>query len=170
MVISMFENQVPINKRLSWSSLSASSFYYRQSEGNPGRKASETTLKTDGSVVANHIVVDEIKSILGIEFLCYGYVPVTDELFDRGYLINHKKVYRIMRENKLLCGQVIRSHAGKRQFVQFRKINAQYPLQYLCMDIKYIYIEGQKKYAYLLSLIDVYSRRIVGYVFKNSIK
>jgi putative transposase len=170
MVISMFENQVSINKRLSWSSLSASSFYYKQSEGKPGRKASETTLKTDGSVVANHQVVDEIKSILGIEFLCYGYVPVTDELFDRGYLINHKKVYRIMRENKLLCGQVIRSHAGKRQFVRFRKISAQYPLQYLCMDIKYIYIEGQKKYAYLLSLIDVYSRRIVGYVFKNSIK
>ena len=38
------------------------------------------------------------------------------------------------------------------------------------MDIKYIYIEGQKKYTYLLSLIDVYTRRIIGYVFKTSIK
>ena len=57
---------------------------------------------------------------------------------------------------------------GKRKFVRFRKINAQYPLQYLCMDIKYIPING--KFAYLLSLIDVYSRKIVGYVFKQSIR
>ena len=170
MVIEMFENQAPISKRLSWAGLSASSFYYKPQDGRPGRKPSETTLKTDGSMASNQQVVEEIKSVLGIEFLCYGYVPVTDELFDRGYLINHKKVYRIMRDNKLLCGKVISSHAGKRQFVKFRKISAQYPLQYLCMDIKYIYIKGQNKYAYLLSLIDVYTRRIMGYVFKTSIK
>lgn len=169
-VIGMFEDQVSINKRLSWCGLSASSFYYKSGAGKPGRKPSTTTLKTDGTVVGNDCVVDEIKSILGIEFLCYGYIPITDELFDRGYLVNHKKVYRLMNENKLLCGKVISSHAGKRQFVQFRKIMAEYPMQYLCMDIKYIYIAAEKRHAYLLSLIDVYSRRIVGYVFKNSIK
>jgi hypothetical protein len=38
------------------------------------------------------------------------------------------------------------------------------------MDIKYIYIKGERKFTYLLSLIDVYSRKIMGYVFKPSIK
>jgi len=170
MVIDEFKGQIPIGKRLAWSGLPTSSFYYQTSLGSPGRKPSETTLKTNGSSVDNSQVVGEIKSILGIEFLCYGYVPVTDELFDRGYLINHKKVYRIMRENKLLCGKVIATHAGKRQFIRFRKINAQYPMQHMCMDIKYIYIKGERKFTYLLSLIDVYSRKIMGYVFKPSIK
>ena len=153
MVIDEFKGQIPIGKRLAWSGLPTSSFYYQTSLGSPGRKPSETTLKTNGSSVDNSQVVGEIKSILGIEFLCYGYVPVTDELFDRGYLINHKKVYRIMRENKLLCGKVIATHAGKRQFIRFRKINAQYPMQHMCMDIKYIYIKGERKFT--LSLIHI---------------
>src|SRR5665811_255753 len=170
MVIDKFKDQVPIGKRLAWSGLPSSNFYYKASFGRPGRKPSTTTLKTNGTTVGNCDVVDAIKSILGIEFLCYGYVPVTDELFDRGYLINHKKVYRIMRENKLLCGKVIATHAGKRQFIRFRKINAQYPMQHMCMDIKYIYIKGERKFTYLLFLIDVYSRKIMGYVFKPSIK
>lgn len=165
----MFGNEVSMNKRLGWSNLNPSSYYYkRKSGGKQGRKPSTITLKTDGCIASNHEVVEEIKNILGIEFLCYGYVPITDELFDRGFLINHKKVYRLMRENKLLCGSKIIVHGGKRKFVRFRKIKAQYPLQYLCMDIKYIPIHG--KFAYLLSLIDVYSRKIIGYVFKQSIK
>lgn len=170
MVIDKFKDQAPIGKRLAWSGLPSSNFYYKARYGRPGRKPSATTLKTDGTTVDNCFVVDAIKSILGIEFLCYGYVPVTDELFDRGFLINHKKVYRIMSENRLLCGKVIVAHAGKRQFVRFRKISAQYPMQHMCMDIKYIYIQGEKKYTYLLSLIDVFTRKIMGYVFKPSIK
>jgi transposase InsO family protein len=167
-VIKSFDNQVSITKMLGWSGIHPSSYYYVPKPGKPGRKPSETTLKTDGSVVNNHEVVEEIKDILGIEFLCYGYVPITDELFDRGFIINHKKVYRLMSQHKLLCGKAIQTHFGKRKFVRFRRIKAEYPLQYLCMDIKYIPING--KFAYLLSLIDVYSRKIVGYVFKTSIR
>ena len=167
-VIESFENQASIAKRLSWSGINPSSFYYVPKAGKPGRKPSETTLKTDGSSASNHEVVDEIKNILGSEFLCYGYKPVTDELFDRGFIVNHKKVYRLMNQNKLLCGKSISTHFGKRKFVRFRKIRAEYPLQYLCMDIKYIPING--KFAYLLSLIDVYTRKIIGYVFKTSIR
>ena len=167
-VIDEFKDLVSITQRLEWSNINPSSYYYTPKTGNPGRKASTTTLKTDGSTCSNHDVVEEIKNILGIEFLCYGYVPITDELFDRGFLINHKKVYRLMSENKLLCGKSITTHFGKRTFIRFRKIKAEYPLQHLCMDIKYIPING--KFAYLLSIIDIYSRKIVGYVFKKSIK
>jgi putative transposase len=167
-VIEAFEGQVSISKRLQWSGINPGSFYYVARNGKPGRKPSPVNLKTDGSNATNHEVVEEIKNILGIEFLCYGYKPVTDELFDRGFIVNHKKVYRLMKQHKLLCGKSISTHFGKRKFVRFRKIRAEYPLQHLCMDIKYIPING--KFAYLLSLIDVYTRKIVGYVFKQSIK
>ncbi len=167
-VIKSFDHKIPITKRLHWSGINPSSYYYIPKPGKPGRNPSETTLKTDGGVASNDQVVETIKNILGIEFLCYGYVPITDELFDRGFIINHKKVYQLMKEHKLLCGKSITSHIGKRKFVRFRKIKAAYPLEYLCMDIKYIPVNGN--FAYLLSLIDIYSRRIVGYVFKKSIR
>lgn len=167
-VIELFEGQVPVAKRLKWSGINSGSFYYKSKSGKPGRKPSSTSLKTDGGIATNHEIVEEIKNILGIEFLCYGYKPVTDELFDRGFIVNHKKVYRLMKENKLLCGKSISTHFGKRKFVRFRKIRAEYPLQHLCMDIKYIPVKG--RVAYLLSLIDVYTRKIVGYLFKQSIR
>jgi len=37
------------------------------------------------------------------EFPRYGYRAVTKELYRRGWTVNHKKVYRIMRDNDLLC-------------------------------------------------------------------
>jgi transposase InsO family protein len=167
-VFEQFNESVTITKRLKWAGINPSSYYYVPKTGKPGRKVSETTLKIDGSSCSNHEVVEEIKKILSIEFLCYGYIPITDELFDRGFIINHKKVYRLMNENKLLCGKSISTHFGKRMFIRYRTIKAEYPLQHLCMDIKYIPING--KFAYLLSIIDIYSRKIVGYVFKKSIK
>ena len=66
--------------------------------------------------------------------------------------------------------QIISTSAGKRSFVQFRKIVAEYPLQYLSMDIKFIRIDATGKFSYVLTVIDVYSRMVLNYVFKNSIK
>ncbi len=85
------------------------------------------------------------------------------------YIINHKKVYRLMDENNLLLGKVIRTH-GQRDFVKFRKITASRPMEYLCLDIKYVWVRGERKNYYLLSVIDVYTRRIVGYIYQSSIR
>ena len=38
------------------------------------------------------------------------------------------------------------------------------------MDIKYIYIPEERRNAYLLSIIDVFSRKVIGHIFKRSIK
>ena len=45
---------------------------------------------------------DEIQRI-ALEFPYYGWPRVTRELQDRGWRVNHKRVYRIMREDNLLC-------------------------------------------------------------------
>jgi hypothetical protein len=43
------------------------------------------------------------------------------------YLINHKKVYRLMTENHLLSGKRIKVQ-GKRKFVKHRRIVAKRPM------------------------------------------
>jgi transposase InsO family protein len=45
---------------------------------------------------------DEIQRI-ALEFPCYGRRPITAELRHRGWEVNPKRVYRIMREDNLLC-------------------------------------------------------------------
>ena len=74
-----------------------------------------------------------------------------------------------MKSNNLLKPQRIKT-TGKRNFVKFRKPNAESPLNYFEMDIKYIYIPQERRNAYLLSIIDVYSRKIIGHIFKRSIR
>ena len=74
-----------------------------------------------------------------------------------------------MDESKLLLGKVISTH-GKRDFVKFRKITAIRPMEYLCLDIKYVWVSGERKNYYLLSVMDVYTRRIVGYIYQSSIR
>lgn len=45
---------------------------------------------------------DMIQKIV-LKFPEYGYRRVTTELKNRGYVVNHKRVLRIMRDNNLLC-------------------------------------------------------------------
>src|SRR5512145_2172858 len=85
------------------------------------------------------------------------------------YSINHKKMDRLMDERKLLLGKVISTH-GKRDFVKLRKITASRPMEYLCLDIKYVWVRGEKRNYYLLSVMDIYTRRIVGYIYQSSIR
>jgi transposase InsO family protein len=74
-----------------------------------------------------------------------------------------------MDEQNLLLGKVIRT-SGKRRFVQHRKISATYPMEYLCLDIKYIYVHGDKRNYYLLTILDVFSRKTVDQIFQKSIR
>jgi transposase InsO family protein len=152
-----------------WASLNRSVYYYQSSGGKAGVKPSIYTNKKDGSRVCNQTVVEEIKNILSEEFITYGYDLVTTELKSMGYIINKKKVYRLMDEQQLLLGTRIKT-TGKRDFVRFRKIIAAYPLEYLCMDIKYVWVEGERRHYYLLTVLDVFSRKALDWVFLPSIR
>jgi transposase InsO family protein len=74
-----------------------------------------------------------------------------------------------MDENRLLMGKVIRSK-GKRKWVTYRRIKAARPMEYLCLDIKYVWVHGEGRWYYLLSIIDVFSRKILVYLFQKSIR
>ena len=146
---------------LDWSGVPRSSFYYKRGDGLRGRKPSEMTVTSDGELIDNTTVVKDVESILQQEFCCYGYKNVWDELKQKGYIINHKKVYRLMKIHNLLFNRRIGSIGVPRQFVRFRKIKAEKPLEHLCMDIKYIHINGAQRNALLLTVIDAYSCKVL---------
>ncbi|WP_461137411.1 IS3 family transposase, partial [Spirosoma terrae] len=163
-----FENQVSRTQLCQWLSVPRSVSYYLPQSGRPGARPSQVTMKLDGSWVDNQLVVLSIRQLLDVEFNALGYEYITYEL-KREYLINKKKVYRLMQEHNLLLGKVIRP-TGKREFVKFKRIEATKPLEYLCWDIKYVWVHGERRNYYLLSVIDVYSRKILDWLFQGSIR
>ena len=155
---------------LNWSGIGASSFYYKKSGGHKGIKPSTHSVNSDGELFENTVVVKDIEKTLHQEFCCYGYRNMTGELKDLGWIINHKKVYRLMKEHKLLYGGRIRPEPFKRNFIRFRTPVATRPLQYLSMDIKYVHIHGSGRNALLLTVMDIYSRKVLIHLLRNSIK
>ncbi len=152
-----------------WLGLPRSVRYYKPKEGKPGVKPSTHTLKTDGVQVSNTAVIDDIRHLLNQEFVNYGYEKVTVSLCNMQYIINKKKVYRLMDENHLLLGKVIRT-SGKRNFVKHRKIDAKYPMEFICLDIKYVWVHGEGRFYFLLTVLDVYSRKALAHLFQKSIR
>lgn len=155
---------------LSWSGVPRSSFYYKRGDGIRGCKPSKKTNTQDGELVDNTVVLQSVETTLQQEFCCYGYKNICDELKDKGYIINHKKVYRLMKIHNLLFNRKIGSTGVPRQFVRFRKIKAEKPLEHLCMDIKYIHIHGAQRSALLLTVIDTFSRKVLIHMLQFNIK
>lgn len=148
-----------------------SSYYRVPSGGKKGNKASKETFHKTNGYVSQDTVVASVKDILSHEFIDCGYRLMTSYLVREGYTINHKKLYRIMKEEGLLKldNRIDRSGSG-RKFVKFRKVNTTRPLECLEMDIKMVWIPSVGKNAYLLSVIDVHTRRILKDYFSFTIK
>jgi putative transposase len=124
----------------------------------------------DGELVENSSVIKDIERTLAQEFCCYGYRNMAGELKEMGWIINHKKVYRLMKESKLLFGARIRVAPFKRNFIRFRSLTPERPLQYLAMDIKYVHVHGTGRNALLLTVMDIYSRKVLIHMLRQSIK
>lgn len=116
-------------------------------------------------------MIKSVKDVLSHEFIDCGYRLMASYLKRDGYLINHKKLYRIMKTQGLLKleNRIDRSGSG-RKFVKYRKVITTRPFECLEMDIKMVWIPSVGKNAYLLSVIDVHTRRIVKDYFSFSIK
>jgi putative transposase len=67
----------------------------------------------------------------------------------------------MMKLHDLLINPTIGSTGVPRQFVCFRKIKAEKPLEQLHMEIKYNYIHGAQGNTLLLKVIDVFSREVL---------
>jgi putative transposase len=149
----------------------SSSYYRKPGDGKKGNKPSTETFHKAKGFVLQDAVLTSIKDILKHEFIDCGCRLMTSYLNRDGYTINHKKLYRIMKEEGLLKldNRINRSGSG-RKFVKFRKVHTSRPLECLEMDIKMVWIPSVGKNAYLLSIIDVHTRRILKDYFSFNIK
>jgi len=148
--------------------------YYTPTGSPKGKQASKVTLyrkyKTKALIeVPNEQVIKEIISIKQNPDLSNWYRLITYSLQVDGYYINHKKVYCLMKDYHLL--EEVKRKKG-RTFVQFRRVMPQGPLCVLEMDIKYVWVAGKGCYAYILSVIDTFTRYIlhwkVGYSMREA--
>jgi putative transposase len=122
---------------------------------------------------ADAVIVAEIRDITN-EFEGYGYRRVDAELRHRGFVVNAKKVRRLMKENDL-------NPRRRRRFVRTtdsdhdspifpfvaRRFEAHGPDQLWVADLTYITIAGG--FAYAALILDAWSRRVVGYAIGRGI-
>lgn len=101
----------------------------------------------------------------------YGYRRIYAELRAQGYVINHKKVQRIMNELDLRCVKFVRksrynSYKGKVGKVAKnrlnRRFNTPYALQKLVTDVTEFKCTGDEK-LYLSPIMDLYNGEIIGF-------
>ena len=158
---------------LSITGLTKNQFYYVQKGTNPGRRRSDTTVWRDPWTMIKYEVDnrDVVQKIVEIKLNpdhtnWYRMIGVTLQIL--GYYINHKKVYRLMLEYILL--EKARKRTG-REFVKYKRVAPQGPLRVLEMDIKYVWIYERRKYAFILTVIDTFTRYVlhwsVGYTMKS---
>jgi transposase InsO family protein len=147
--------------------------YYYQSKGKrSGKKPSMTTERVIGQIkelVNNQDVINQIKIVQSDPETNYGYRKMYFQLMLLGYFINHKKVYRLMKQNNLLKEKYKRT--GKK-YAKYRIVIPQGPLQVIEMDIKYVWIVQANRHAFILTIIDTFTRVAlqteVGFTMKAS--
>ena len=140
---------------LAMAEIPRSSYYYRSKGVRKGKEPSTHTLK-NGQLVSNEQLVNEMNDILGVDFIDYGYARTTRALAGKGYHVNKKKIYRLMKINHLLLKR--RKAVIKKNYVSNFVPLCTAPFQVMEIDIKYVFIPGLRKNAYLITIFDVFSR------------
>jgi transposase InsO family protein len=148
---------------------SKSAYYYKSSGNKKGKKPTDKTLTVKGELIDNKIVIDEIKKIIKPDFIDYGYDKVTHLLKEEGYIINRKKVYRLMKKHRLLNPKDRPSTALK-TYVRYSQPYPGRPFESLEIDIKYIYIAGDNANAFLITILDVFTRKALVWDLAFSMK
>ena len=139
-------------------------YYHKPKKGRRGARPSSYTtryLENKKIMISNTEVVDQIKTIGSEPDIDYGYQKMTIALNILGYYINHKKVYRLMKENQLLRQK---AKKAERKFVKYKLVCPEGPLHLLEMDIKFVWIESARQHGYVLTVIDVFTRQVLGWV------
>jgi putative transposase len=112
---------------------------------------------------------------VALENRCYGYRRVAAELRHQGWLVNHKCVLRLMRQDNLLC-------LRKRRFVLTTDSRHPYGVfPNLTQDVKLTginqlwvaditYIRLREAFVYLAVILDSFSRKVVGWALEETLE
>jgi transposase InsO family protein len=118
-------------------------------------------------------ILDKIVGI-ALDFPSYGYRRITAHLRREGIIINHKKVYRIMRVNGICCSirraykHTTNSNHGLTKYPNLVKNLVPAKLNEVWhADITYIRFASS--FAYLAAIIDGLSRKAIGYAIGKTL-
>lgn len=160
------------DRALSALGLSRHKYYYKTKGTLPGKKPSQTTLKQqNGEIIQeqNEKMIEQMKSIHADPDTRYGYRKMYYALMILGYFINHKKVYRLMKGAQMLRDRYKRK---TKNYAQYRIVIPEGPLHVIEMDIKYVWIVETRSHAYILTIIDTFTRFVLnwqaGYWMKSA--
>lgn len=151
--------------------ISKHQYYYQPKSSKQGLKPSLSSIYIDSdgmkTSVLNTEIIDLMRLIHQDSDTDYGHRKMTTALKLIGYLINHKKVYRLMKESHLLKEK---HEKPSKTYVKYRKVFPKQPFEVLEMDIKFVWIEEFKMHAYILTSIDTFTRVVLDRFTDYSIK
>jgi putative transposase len=117
---------------------------------------------------------DAIQKI-AVEWPSYGRPRMTKELRRRGWVVNPKRVRRLMREDNLLCVRKRKfvvttdSNHGRKVYPNLaRKMILTGTDQLWVADITYIRLRDE--FVFLAVILDAYSRRVIGWALDRTLE
>ena len=143
-----------LNILLNQTNMARSNFYYHQ--------------KQSESIDKYQVIKELIKSIYHIHKGRYGYRRITAELNNKGLVINHKTVLRLMKLiglKSIIRVKKYKSYKGEQGKIApnllKRNFKAEAPNQKWATDITEFNISGKK--LYLSPIIDLFNQEIISY-------
>ena len=112
---------------------------------------------------------------IALEWPSYGRPRITAELRRRGWTVNPKRVYRLLREDNLLC-------VRKRKFVVTTNSNhgrKVYPNLAAAMVLTGVdqlwraditYVRLREEFVFLAVILDAFSRRVIGWALDRNME
>ena len=117
----------------------------------------------------------DVMQRIALEFPSYGWPRMTAELLRRGWAVNHKRVYRLLRQDNLLC-------LRKRKFLVTTDSEhglTVYPNLVPTLELRGLdqlwaadltYVRLELEFVYLAVILDGFSRRVIGWALDRTLE
>ena len=112
---------------------------------------------------------------IALEMPSYGRPRITAELRRRGWIVNAKRVHRLLREDNLLClrrGKFNVTTDSRHGFPLYPNLAGEMELsdvnQLWIADITYIRLAAE--FIYLAVVLDAFSRRVIGWALDRTLE
>lgn len=112
---------------------------------------------------------------IALEWPSYGRPRITEELRRRGWTVNPKRVYRILREDNLLCVRKRKfivttdSNHGRKVYPNLARNMVLTAVDQLWVaDITYIRLRDE--FVFLAVVLDAFSRRVIGWALERTLE
>ncbi|MGV3467371.1 MAG: IS3 family transposase [Heyndrickxia sp.] len=148
--------------------LPRSTYYYQKNyrveekKVSEGRPAPGYSITEDGKKVSDEQIKEWLLEEIAGENHAFGYYKLTLVLRRKYHLVvNKKKIYRLCQELDILRPQRVKKFRHPRRLARNRVITESNKLWEV--DIKYGFIEGENRFFFVLSYLDVFDRSIIDY-------